>query len=383
MEKTINSTTSHPRQIAPNPISLWAMFCLQMLYLLHQAPIALPALNAANYLSLFKGTLMRKTHLTALITASCFSVFTQAASFDCGKASTATEKLICADEAISRLDEQLGASYKVALENATDKDAFKKEQVDWLKEQRNCKDRACLSSVYQSRLAKLGGNTTVAMEKSASSAYSSTASAKNPLHFTLVEGEGYPLCKDYVEMRNATEYPDTSLRSCEIKPTQYKLFRLPIWTAITDKAEMAKIVTKLETIYYLSTSHWTNENIANAINRSVKTINENKVKMYFIKEDIYKDGTQETIYKLEYLSEYESNQCNNYVRHLIDDTTFTLENAKSLPIEEAIKYDAFRHGPHAQLFYYGNTLFNSSWDGRIELKVHKANFSQLCKIETH
>jgi hypothetical protein len=184
-------------------------------------------------------------------------------------------------------------------------------------------------------------------------------------------------------MRNATEYPDTSLRSCEIKPNQYKLFRLPKWTAITDKAEMAKIVTKLETISYLSVAHWTNEAIADAINRSVKTINENKVKMYFIKEDIDKDGTQETIYKLEYLSESESVPCNNYVRHLVDNEKFTIENAKSLPLEEAMKYRGFLNGPNDQLFYYGNTLFNSSWDGRIELKVHKANFDRLCKIETH
>ncbi len=42
----------------------------------------------------------------------------QAASFDCGKAKTRVEKLICANAELSKLDEQLSREYKAALERS-------------------------------------------------------------------------------------------------------------------------------------------------------------------------------------------------------------------------------------------------------------------------
>ena len=88
----------------------------------------------------------KKSYL--LITLLAASPFSFGASFDCAKASSTTEKLICGDETISALDEQLAASYKSALEKSSDKDALKKTQLDWLKQQRACKDKTCLSQAY-------------------------------------------------------------------------------------------------------------------------------------------------------------------------------------------------------------------------------------------
>lgn len=94
---------------------------------------------------------MKKIHLFALL-LFFFAQLSYAASFDCAKAVSATEKMICNDPAISKLDEQLASSYKLALESAKDKDALKTQQKNWLKQKRNvCANQACIKNVYEAR----------------------------------------------------------------------------------------------------------------------------------------------------------------------------------------------------------------------------------------
>jgi len=82
-----------------------------------------------------------------------------AASFDCTKASSPTEKMICQNPKISKLDDRLSEVYKeVRNIDASVVD----EQRAWLKEARACKDEKCLENAYgirvealENRLAKL------------------------------------------------------------------------------------------------------------------------------------------------------------------------------------------------------------------------------------
>ncbi len=90
----------------------------------------------------------------------------QAASFDCAKAGTAQEKLICATPELSKLDEAVAAAYSQALAKLAEpvKTAMRDSQRDWVK-YRNaaCPVPAkpspdlvvtpaeCLSSLYQNR----------------------------------------------------------------------------------------------------------------------------------------------------------------------------------------------------------------------------------------
>ncbi|PPD50455.1 MAG: hypothetical protein CTY16_01480 [Methylobacter sp.] len=76
----------------------------------------------------------------------------QAAGFDCAKASTEVEKIICANPQLSTFDEQLGKLYQAASKTA----ALKKAQQHWLRTQRDtCHDDTCLSKAYQQRIAEL------------------------------------------------------------------------------------------------------------------------------------------------------------------------------------------------------------------------------------
>jgi uncharacterized protein len=78
-----------------------------------------------------------------------------AASFDCGKATSEVEKLICGDKGLSELDESLSKAYREVLRSVPDPADLKQEQVKWLREVRNrCTDSLCLEKAYRSRLAE-------------------------------------------------------------------------------------------------------------------------------------------------------------------------------------------------------------------------------------
>lgn len=84
-----------------------------------------------------------------------------AASFDCGKAAIATEKLICSDAETSALDNKLQQAYKTALAatNASGKKELAKEQRNWIKYTRAiCQDTACQQQTYAGRIAVLARN---------------------------------------------------------------------------------------------------------------------------------------------------------------------------------------------------------------------------------
>lgn len=74
-------------------------------------------------------------------------------SFDCTKASTGAERLICSNQELAALDVDMMAAYKRLANNHPDKDALKREQNDWMKDQRNtCSTSDCMVIAYRSRI---------------------------------------------------------------------------------------------------------------------------------------------------------------------------------------------------------------------------------------
>lgn len=78
---------------------------------------------------------------------------TQAASFDCAKAATKVEKLICSDADLSKLDEELSVAYKTALQEEKQADSVKQAQKQWMKERNGGSDAACVKRAYEARLS--------------------------------------------------------------------------------------------------------------------------------------------------------------------------------------------------------------------------------------
>lgn len=93
-----------------------------------------------------------RPYMLLLISLSFFSCGAHAASFNCAKASSKVEKLICADAELGKLDQDLAEIYKEALAKVP---AVKAEQRAWLAARNQCKDTACLKTAYNDRLLEL------------------------------------------------------------------------------------------------------------------------------------------------------------------------------------------------------------------------------------
>ncbi|MFK3737254.1 lysozyme inhibitor LprI family protein [Massilia sp. TN1-12] len=99
---------------------------------------------------------MKRLPLAAWVLAGLAATTAQATTFDCRKAGTAVEKTICADPALSRLDERLGAAYKEAMHAGADRPALVASQRRWIAETRDrCPDAACIARSYEARIAWL------------------------------------------------------------------------------------------------------------------------------------------------------------------------------------------------------------------------------------
>ena len=98
---------------------------------------------------------MCKKLVFILLMVGGFSPFVYSASFDCSKAGTDVEHLICDNTELSLLDEQLSDRYKKALEDESSKSELKKKQFTWLKNRNKCKDKLCLIKSYQAKISLL------------------------------------------------------------------------------------------------------------------------------------------------------------------------------------------------------------------------------------
>jgi uncharacterized protein len=119
------------------------------------------------------------------------------ASFDCAKAATPVEKLVCADDALAALDVQMAAVFgKLVTAHPASAAGIRSDQRAWLLQRTQCLEgpqRAthlnCLKERYQSRMALLQGNAFVVCGKPTltGKAFALTCTApNNPLGLSFV-----------------------------------------------------------------------------------------------------------------------------------------------------------------------------------------------------
>jgi uncharacterized protein YecT (DUF1311 family) len=78
------------------------------------------------------------------------------ASFDCARASTAAERMVCADQELGDRDIEMARAFRAALQSSSDQAALRKSQRTWIREvQSRCDSRECLLSAYEARTAEL------------------------------------------------------------------------------------------------------------------------------------------------------------------------------------------------------------------------------------
>lgn len=78
------------------------------------------------------------------------------ASFDCAKASSPIEHLICSTPQTADADLRLASAYSAARAKSSDPAALKADQRKWMKDERDaCSDAECLLNVSEARIQKL------------------------------------------------------------------------------------------------------------------------------------------------------------------------------------------------------------------------------------
>lgn len=90
-----------------------------------------------------------------------------AASFNCAKAKTPTEKTICAKPTLNILDQRMGANYKNLIgllgKGSAQASSIRAEQVWWLGQRDACgSDANCLRGIIGQRIKELDGYTATA-----------------------------------------------------------------------------------------------------------------------------------------------------------------------------------------------------------------------------
>lgn len=77
------------------------------------------------------------------------------ASFDCLKAVTGIEKMICAHEELSAADEKLARAYRAAYRKTRDRKALNGAQRSWVRKRNSAVDLSELRALYAQRIAEL------------------------------------------------------------------------------------------------------------------------------------------------------------------------------------------------------------------------------------
>lgn len=170
--------------------------------------------------------------------AFTFALSAQAASFDCAKASTKVEHIICDDPEISKLDDELSVAYKTAVQDEDEKQAkvIRQSQMKWMKYRNNCKVALCIKGAYEIRLTSLTVThiytfplgDTEAEQKTAVYTAGSIDMRKPGYPFKLKEGKGVEVCEVYQKNLEALGNPNLA---CErkVSPKYKGIIKLPKW----------------------------------------------------------------------------------------------------------------------------------------------------------
>ncbi len=316
--------------------------------------------------------LIKKTFFkyTSIVLVFAFPSVTFAASFDCSKASSSTEKLICSDANVSKLDEKLAISYKQALSVSVDKDVIKKQQREWLKKQHACKNTSCLSQSYRARIDDL--NSSAAREITSSVTTASSATSKQsdpfrrPLMFKLVFGDSYPICQPFVDMLNEAKYQNNPVCERKVLPEfpQFKAFK---WTEVTDKNEMVRIMKERLKLKYAFLNQ--DRIFKESLNDHIRWIESGEFKLYLTQFDVDDDGKVDVIYKgVSFWGgrdgvAREYNLCNLQNSFYVKNDSIDLEKASSMYLKDPSTF--MNLDGHNDIFYSNKgRLFSSNWSSQ-------------------
>ena len=155
-----------------------------------------------------------------------------AASFNCAKARTKVEHLICGNAELSKLDDELAAKYKSALKDKTNATAIRHAQRVWIKKRNQCSSFRCIQAEYQDRIASLDKKVP---DAETSSSTQSLTKQKKKLVFRLEKDTGWTVCHDMVKNLNKVQPSLASFATELVFDPKMTQFSWPDWKELDIK----------------------------------------------------------------------------------------------------------------------------------------------------
>lgn len=159
----------------------------------------------------------------------------QAASFDCAKAGTSIERLICSESQLSKLDDDMGDAYRATLQFTQKTQELKRRQVEWIKERNRCQTVECLAAVYRKRIQEL--------------ANPGAGQYRNLGDWTYRDGVGRrePLCQALLSRLNRYDRDESLENSCSLPViASYSAFKVPPWENLDPRQHWDLLVNVLK-----------------------------------------------------------------------------------------------------------------------------------------
>ena len=277
----------------------------------------------------------------------------QAARPNCVELKITAERIVCIDGVLSKLDEELNAAYKAALQDKTQADTIKQAQKQWLKERNACADRACLDRVYKKRLQELP---------------SPPVSKQKPKpRFRVTEGKGWTVCESYVRFLNSLPQSEPP-PLCHLKLSPD--LKEPDWEELDIHSHLELVYSiekrraeklRVPSDYYPPVDnfdHW-----KSIVEQQIST-GEAAPRLRRVRLALVEGGPVETI--LAY--EKDRNSCDKEVKkqgytHVGSRTSLFIWNEQDQKIEEYISYIAFSLPSELLVFQGKPFTFCPSWQG--------------------
>ncbi len=196
----------------------------------------------------------------------------KAASFDCQLAQSVSEKLICSNPELSKLDEELAKQYKHRLKAVPNPAELKSEQRRWLKQLRvQCQDAQCYSKAYNERMSLWQ---TAPSNELASNPVAETTSKQvnkpdyKDLRFQFCKsssaisceetGHGYTVCEAYLKHLNSLpkDWPHGACKAW-VNPALGDI-SFPQWQSLDVESNLALIyqLVSFEKAEFISFAQW-------------------------------------------------------------------------------------------------------------------------------
>ena len=221
------------------------------------------------------------------------TVSAQGASFDCGKASTKVEKMICTT-ALTELDDEMNVAYQWALMRVDDKTQVIKPQRKWLETRNACElDMACLWDAYVQRIRAL------------------EAQVKRPGCYTLepildggMSGNVRPIEPVCIVLeQNLNRFCDQPPMVCGLKiaPEFRDKITLPTWMPIESKNKLALIEAFIRAPWQVVVDKNVSNQMWNQERPDIEKAFKNK-RLSFMQSnlDLYNLGKAQPAYRLDY-----------------------------------------------------------------------------------